>query len=115
MCQSFEHIVHDLIRFPIWPYAKLFATCWLVLPYFNGAAYVYKHFIRPFYKNPQVQIWYFPRRKSIFSKQDDILTAAEKYIAENGPEEFERLISRADREARSRRGGYTTFDDNYGY
>ncbi|KAF5754863.1 hypothetical protein HanXRQr2_Chr17g0796051 [Helianthus annuus] len=101
--------------FPIWPYAKLFATCWLVLPYFNGAAYVYKHFIRPFYKNPQVQIWCFPRRKSIFSKQDDILTAAEKYIAENGPEEFERLISRADREARSRRGGYTTFDDNYGY
>ncbi|XP_076919254.1 HVA22-like protein a [Bidens hawaiensis] len=101
--------------FPIWPYAKLFATCWLVLPYFNGAAYVYKRFIRPFYKNPQVQMWYVPRKKSIFSKPDDILTAAEKYIAENGPEEFERLISRADREARSRRGGYTTFDDNYGY
>ncbi|CAI9275862.1 unnamed protein product [Lactuca saligna] len=62
--------------FPIYPYARLFATC---------------------------------------CKPDDILTAAEKYIAENGPEEFERIISRADREARSRRGGYTIVDDNYGY
>lgn len=28
----------------------------------------------------------------IFSKPDDILTAAEKYIQENGTEEFEKLI-----------------------
>lgn len=30
----------------------------------------------------------------MFSKPDDILTAAEKYIQENGPEAFERLIAR---------------------
>ncbi|KAK3003632.1 hypothetical protein RJ639_019631, partial [Escallonia herrerae] len=80
--------------FPIWPYVRLFATCWLVLPYFNGAAYVYAHFIRPFYRDPQIKIWYIPRKKNIFRKPDDILTAAERYIEENGTEEFERLISR---------------------
>uniref|UniRef100_A0A0R0FJJ2 HVA22-like protein n=1 Tax=Glycine max TaxID=3847 RepID=A0A0R0FJJ2_SOYBN len=43
---------------PIWPYAKLIATCWLVLPYFSGAAYVYEHYVRPFYVNPQtINIW----------------------------------------------------------
>ena len=41
-----------------------------------------------------VDIWYIPRKKGIFSKPDDILTAAEKYIEENGPEEFEKLISK---------------------
>ncbi|KAI3812044.1 hypothetical protein L1987_16746 [Smallanthus sonchifolius] len=51
----------------------------------------------------------------IFSKPDDILTAAEIYIAENGPQEFERLISRADREARSRRVcGQLGCEDKYG-
>ncbi|RWR93095.1 HVA22-like protein a [Cinnamomum micranthum f. kanehirae] len=90
--------------FPIWPYAKLIATCWLVLPHFNGASYVYEHFIRPCIVNAQtVNIWYIPRKKGIFSKPDDILTAAEKYIEENGPEEFEKLISKTNRVSRSRR------------
>lgn len=101
--------------FPIWPYAKLISICWLVLPYFNGAAYFYAHYIRPFYRNPRVKIWYIPRKKDIFRKPDDILSAAERYIEENGPEEFERLISRADREARARRSNYMVFDDDYGY
>lgn len=80
--------------FPIWPYVKLAATCWLVLPQFNGAAYVYDHYVRPFLKNysQTTNIWYIPRRKNIFKKPDDILTAAERYIEENGTEAFERLI-----------------------
>lgn len=83
-------------RIPFWSYAKLITTCWLVLPYFSGATYVYEHYVRPFYMNPQqtVNIWYVPRKKDIFSKPDDILTAAEKYIEENGPEAFENLISK---------------------
>lgn len=101
--------------FPIWPYAKLIATCWLVLPQFNGAAYVYKHYVRPIYKKREnVQMWYVPKKKNIFNKPDDVLTAAEKYIEEHGPEAFERLISKAD-EARARKHNYMIFDDDYIY
>lgn len=82
-------------RIPIWSYAKLIFTCWLVIPYFSGAAYVYEHYVRPFFANPQtINIWYIPRKKDIFSKPDDILTAAEKYIQENGTDAFEKLIRR---------------------
>ncbi|KAI5330000.1 hypothetical protein PRUPE_5G190000 [Prunus persica] len=82
---------------PIWSYAKLILTCWLVIPYFCGAAYVYEQYIRPFFLNPQrVNIWYVPRKKDV-SKPDDILIAAEKYIAENGTEAFEQIIHRADK------------------
>lgn len=83
------------IRLPIWSYTKLILTCWLVIPYFSGAAYVYEHFVRPLFVNPQsINIWYVPKKIDIFRKQDDVLTAAEKYIAENGPDAFEKIISR---------------------
>nr|POE68296.1 hva22-like protein c [Quercus suber] len=105
--------------FPIWPYAKLILSCWLVLPHFNGAAHVYRNFIRPFYRDPTTcQIWYVPRKKNVFRKPDDVLTAAENYIQEHGTEAFEMLIatSKAEREARTRRGNnYMIFDDDYIY
>ncbi|KAG6426284.1 hypothetical protein SASPL_110505 [Salvia splendens] len=50
--------------------------------------------------------------KLIECKPDDVLSTAEKYIQENGPEAFERLIARADREARS---SYSIFRDDYEY
>ncbi|KAJ0038529.1 HVA22-like protein c [Pistacia vera] len=103
----------------IWPYIKLFVTCWLVLPHFNGAAHVYRNFIRPFYMNPQSatsKIWYVPRKKDFFSKPDDVLTAAERYIQEHGTEAFERLMTKAEREERARRSNnYMIFDDDYIY
>ncbi|KAL3646495.1 hypothetical protein CASFOL_011675 [Castilleja foliolosa] len=79
--------------------------------------HVYQHFIRPFYRNPQVKLWYIPGQKGIFGKpdDDDILTAAEKYVQQNGPEAFKRIIARADREARSRRSSYTIFHNDYEY
>ncbi|KOM31437.1 hypothetical protein LR48_Vigan01g099200 [Vigna angularis] len=86
---------------PIWPFAKLIFSCWLVLPHFNGAAVVYRNYIRPFYMNPQIpipqgsQMWYFPQKKSLFSESDDVLSAAERYMEEHGTEAFERLINKA--------------------
>jgi len=74
---------------------KLILTCWLVIPYFSGAAYVYEHFVRPVFVNPRsINIWYVPKKMDIFRKPDDVLTAAEKYIAENGPDAFEKILSR---------------------
>lgn len=82
-------------RLPFWPYAKLIFSCWLVLPYFSGAAYVYERFVRPLVLNHQtVNILYVPPDKGIFSKPDDVLLAAEKFIEENGPEAFEKLINK---------------------
>lgn len=100
----FELTFAKLIEWiPIWSYAKLIGTCWLVIPYFSGAAYVYDHFVRPFFVNRQsqtVNIWYVPKKKDIFSKPDDVLAAAEKYIEENGTEALEKLIHRADKSRR---------------
>ena len=66
-----------------------------MIPYFSGAAYVYEHFVRPVFVNPQsINIWYVPKKMDFFRKPDDVLTAAEKYIAENGPDAFEKILSR---------------------
>ncbi|KAG2652626.1 hypothetical protein PVAP13_1NG321600 [Panicum virgatum] len=40
-----------------------------------------------------VNIWYVPRNEKS-SKPDDVLSAAERYIEQNGPEAFEKLISK---------------------
>lgn len=83
---------------PFWPFAKLMFNCWLVLPYFSGAAYVYQHHVRPLFVNHQtVNIWYVPRKKSIFSRPDDVLLAAEKFMEENGPDAFQKLIKKAEK------------------
>ncbi|KAM0936166.1 hypothetical protein DsansV1_C27g0200621 [Dioscorea sansibarensis] len=122
---------------PFWSYAKLIFNCWLVLPYFSGAAYVYQHFVRPLFVNHQpINIWYVPRKKDILGKSDDVLQAAERYIEENGPEAFEKLISKAERVPKARKSktksildevaaeheakalnsnSYSIFDDLYRY
>ncbi|XP_011655675.1 HVA22-like protein c isoform X2 [Cucumis sativus] len=101
----------------VWPYVKLIIMSWLVLPHFNGASHVYKNFIRPHYMNPQTStLWYIPRKtKLIFSTQDDVLTAAEKYMEEHGTEAFERLMYKAERERSRRNNNCMIFDDDYAY
>ncbi|KAM7480007.1 hypothetical protein LguiA_028220 [Lonicera macranthoides] len=117
MITLFELTFAKLLEWiPFWSYAKLIVTCWLVIPYFSGAAYVYEHYVRPFFLNRQtVNIWYVPRKKDVFSKPDDILTAAEKYMQENGTEAFEKMIHRADKEVRYRGNNYVFSDGDYRY
>ncbi|XP_068643667.1 HVA22-like protein a isoform X2 [Aristolochia californica] len=88
---------------PFWSYAKLVLTCWLVIPYFSGAAHVYERFVRPMFVTRTVNIGYIPRKKDVFNQPDDMLVAAEKYIEENGSEAFEKLISQSDREPKAKK------------
>nr|GMC52650.1 PH, RCC1 and FYVE domains-containing protein 1-like isoform X1 [Ipomoea batatas] len=113
MITSFELTFAKVIEWiPIWSYAKLIVTCWLVIPYFSGAAYVYEHYVRPYIvKREAINIWYVPRKKDVFSKPDDILTAAEKYIAENGSQAFEEMIHKAQREPESRNSRENSLGD----
>ncbi|KAK1663523.1 hypothetical protein QYE76_051682 [Lolium multiflorum] len=79
---------------PIWSYGKLFFNCWLVLPYFNGAAHVYEHFVRPVIVNQQVvNIWYIPKKEDS-GQPEDVISAAQKYIKQNGSEAFEALVNK---------------------
>ncbi|KAL7139230.1 hypothetical protein ABFS83_09G036800 [Erythranthe nasuta] len=117
MITLFELTFAALIEWlPFWSYLKLILTCWLVIPYFSGAAYVYEHYVRPYIVTGQktVNIWYVPRKKDAFSKPDDILTAAEKYIQENGPEAFEKMIHKS-RETTSKSSHYTFYNEDYIY
>ncbi|KAF3526545.1 hypothetical protein F2Q69_00051597 [Brassica cretica] len=96
-------------------HTQLILTCWLVIPYFSGAAYVYEHFVRPVFVNPQsINIWYVPKKMDIFRKPDDVLTAAEKYIAENGPDAFQKILSRSDKSRRYKQPE-TMYGEEYQY
>ncbi|XP_074316382.1 HVA22-like protein a [Silene latifolia] len=113
----FELTFAKLIEWiPIWSYAKLIATCWLVIPYFSGAAYVYEHFVRPTFVSAQYQtvnVLYVPRKKEVSSKKDDIITAAEKYIRENGTGAFREIINKAEHSGTKPREEYGIFENNY--
>ncbi|XP_051116948.1 HVA22-like protein a isoform X2 [Andrographis paniculata] len=120
MITLFELTFAKLIQWlPFWSYAKLIFTCWLVIPYFSGAAYVYEHIVRPYLVTRQksVNIWYVPTKKDVFNRPDDILTAAEKYIQENGPEALETMIHRSKRGPASSSSihNHSYYDDNYRY
>lgn len=91
---AYYRLIYALCRLPFWSYAKLFFNCWLILPYFNGAAHVYEHFVRPMIVNQQVvNIWYIPR-KDDSSRPDDVISAAQRYIEQNGSKAFENLVNK---------------------
>lgn len=80
---------------PFWPHAKGVATFLLVIHYFQGASYVYQHFVSPSISgNLQICCIFSILRKKddIWSEPDNFLDAAERYIEENGPEELEKLL-----------------------
>ncbi|EPS61917.1 hypothetical protein M569_12877, partial [Genlisea aurea] len=99
--------------FPLWSYLKLFFTCWLVIPQFSGAAYVYENYIRPYLVTRQktVNFW---KKDILSSRSDDILAAAEKYIEQHGSEAFERMILRS-KESTSRSRNRGPYDENRVY
>ncbi|KAH1092333.1 hypothetical protein J1N35_019590 [Gossypium stocksii] len=87
---------------PLWPYMKLVLCMWLVLPIFNGAAYIYEKHIRKYIRfGGFVGSNYSEDQKKILQM---ISLDARKYVAEyvdkHGWPAFERIIKAAEKEAK---------------
>ncbi|KAI8027749.1 HVA22-like protein a [Camellia lanceoleosa] len=94
----FELAFVKLIQWlPFWPYVKLMAICWLGIPNFKGACYVYECLIRSCLTvNLQGVIKRFVKHKDDLPlNAESFLAVAERYVKENGSEELVKLIDRS--------------------
>ncbi|XP_073017721.1 HVA22-like protein f [Primulina eburnea] len=74
---------------PFWPYMKLMLCVWLVLPMFNGAAYIYENFVRKYVNISN----YISRPKKVLQMMSlDARKSVERYIDRHGPEAFDRIV-----------------------
>ncbi|XP_060175927.1 uncharacterized protein LOC132606443 isoform X2 [Lycium barbarum] len=118
----FEHVFEKVIEWvPLWPYIKLITICWLVMPQFNGACYLYQNLIRPCFLlklhdsirqfndscyvyqcllylclsvNLQtVTDWFNKPLEDPSLKNERFLAVAERYLEENGSDALEKLIA----------------------
>nr|XP_043606937.1 HVA22-like protein a [Erigeron canadensis] len=119
MITLFELTFYTLVDWiPFWSYLKLVITCWLVIPQFSGATYVYQHYVRPFYTGDKTaaNLWNVPSKKhnlTPISAQDDILVSGDKYTHEYRPDE---TIQYANVGGGVNYRGNTFFsEDDYGY
>ncbi|KAJ7963884.1 HVA22-like protein [Quillaja saponaria] len=88
---------------PIWPYLKLVLCMWLVLPVFNGAAYIYENFVRKYVKigNFYIGSNYPDGQKKVLQMMSlDARKSVQRYIDRYGPDAFEKVIRAAEREAK---------------
>ncbi|XP_023511893.1 HVA22-like protein f isoform X2 [Cucurbita pepo subsp. pepo] len=91
-----------LVWIPLWGYIKLVACLWLVLPIFNGSAYIYENIVRKYvkiggYVNPN----YPENQKKVLQMMTlDSRKSAERYIDRYGPDAFERVVKAAEKEAK---------------
>ncbi|XP_068666730.1 HVA22-like protein f [Aristolochia californica] len=90
--------------FPVWPYMKLLFCLWLVLPIFNGAAYIYENFVRKYVKIGSLVSSEYPegQRKILQMMTLDARKSVERYIEKYGSDAFERVVKAAEREAKKR-------------
>ncbi|XP_028081171.1 uncharacterized abhydrolase domain-containing protein DDB_G0269086-like isoform X15 [Camellia sinensis] len=94
----FELAFAKLIEWlPFWPYMKLMAICWLGIPNFKGACYVYECLIHSCLSvNLQGVIKRFVKHKDDLPlNAESFLAVAERYVKENRSEELEKLIDRS--------------------
>ncbi|OMO63464.1 Zinc finger, U1-type [Corchorus olitorius] len=94
MISLFEHAFMGSLQWlPFWPYMKLTVVCWLMIPGFDGAFYVYNHIVHPcLYLDMQTIINWLKKQLEFFLK-DDFLAEADKYVKAHGPEALEKLIA----------------------
>ncbi|KAJ8485148.1 hypothetical protein OPV22_017633 [Ensete ventricosum] len=89
--------------FPLWPYMKLVFCFWLVLPIFNGAAYIYENHVRRYVNlGGTVSSSYSDRQRRVMQALSlDARKSVERFVDVHGQEAFERVVKAAEREARS--------------
>ncbi|XVE49445.1 hypothetical protein DITRI_Ditri01bG0083100 [Diplodiscus trichospermus] len=90
----FEYAFMGILQWlPFWPYMKLTIVCWMMIPNFDGAFYVYDHIVHPFLCiDVQTVINWFKKQQE-FVLKDKFLADADKYVTANGPEALEKLIA----------------------
>ncbi|ONM38507.1 HVA22-like protein f [Zea mays] len=88
--------------FPPWPYMKLLFCCWLVLPIFNGAAYIYEAHVRRYFKiGSYVSPSYSERHRRVLQMTSlDARRSVERFIDTHGPDALDRIIRAAEQEAK---------------
>ncbi|KAG2600429.1 HVA22-like protein f [Panicum virgatum] len=88
--------------FPLWPYMKLLLCCWLVLPIFNGAAYIYEAHVRRYFKiGNYVNPYYNERQRRVLQMMSlDARKSVERFIETHGPDALDKIIRAAEEEAK---------------
>ncbi|KAI9178157.1 hypothetical protein LWI28_023378 [Acer negundo] len=92
---------------PFWAYMKLLFCMWLVLPMFNGAAYIYENYIRKYVKMGTggynfKSNYTEDQRKVLQMMSLDARKSVTQYIDQYGWEAVERAIRAAERETKKR-------------
>ncbi|KAG5109413.1 hypothetical protein JHK82_038636 [Glycine max] len=99
----FELSTHKILAwFPIWGYLKLMFCVWLVLPMFNGAAYIYENYVRQYIKNIGTSNYSDEYKKVLHMMTFDARKAVERYNDRYGPDAFDRVVRAAEKEAKKR-------------
>ncbi|KAL5562714.1 hypothetical protein UlMin_032461 [Ulmus minor] len=91
----FEHASAKLLQwFSFWPYIRLMIVCLLVIPYFDGASYVYKHlFCYCLSLDSQIVINWFNKWMESLFKREKLPAEVASFVKENGTEALEKLIT----------------------
>jgi hypothetical protein len=73
---------------------KLLFCCWLVLPIFNGAAYIYEAHVRRYFKiGNYVSPVYNERQRRVLQMMSlDARKSVERYIETHGPQALDKII-----------------------
>ncbi|XP_052178863.1 HVA22-like protein f [Diospyros lotus] len=87
---------------PLWAYVKLLTCLWLVLPIFNGAAYIYENVVRKYVKvGSYVSPSYSDGHRKVLQMMSlDARKSVEQYINRYGPDAFDRVVKAAEKEAK---------------
>ncbi|KAH7576449.1 hypothetical protein ACOSP7_003251 [Xanthoceras sorbifolium] len=89
-----------LAWFPFWAYMKLLFCMWLVLPMFNGAAYIYENYIHKYVKiaGGVSSNYSEDQRKVLQMMSLDARKSVTQFIDKHGWDAVERAIKAAERE-----------------